>query len=74
MDISVTYYFLLRNDGYPVDVRFNPVETLNKANRFSSYKDAYYFLNDGHYRANDPENYTIEIMTTSYKRGEIEDV
>ena len=74
MNTSVIRYFLLRNDGKPVNIRYEPVKTLNQVAKWGTYEEADYFLREGYYKSFNPNDYSIQTMTIKYMQGEIEDV
>lgn len=53
-------------DGYPVNIRYEPVDSLSKAARFPTIEDYERFIN-GYYKPPDASQYVPQVIEISYR-------
>ncbi|GAB7057391.1 hypothetical protein JCM16163A_41400 [Paenibacillus sp. YK5] len=70
--VSKTRYIIRHRLGHFINLRYEPVKEIDKAARFGTEEEANHFYRDSHYKAVDPENYTVLPMKITYELESVE--
>jgi hypothetical protein len=68
---TYTSFVVKRTDGAMVNIRYEPVKTIRSALRFNNEEDFQTFIT-GYYKPDNPEEYYLQPIKTSYEEIEID--